>query len=357
MSGPQGGTPSGPPARDYCPRCRIAGPHDISRPHCPRCGGPLTPLDAYGRVAQPVRMPAPPMPRAQANNMYVPPRSSPARPAPARPTGGPARGGRARVRWVALRPPSARPKPRVDGTAETGPTPRYEHTPGWGLRDFPPIEPAEPQRGPIEWLRDWLPSLLLAAAGVLVLAAAAESWIYALLVVNLEDPISRPMQVAAETAVWITGLAAVVLMVACLVGVAGWLIDERAKAYSDHEQLDPRSRRQLMIGLWVPVLSLFWPVAFFRELLDRRDDLLPVHTRKRLWWLWSGWLAVNGLVVVGVLVRIFAESLVWQANAVVLVIISNLVSAAFAGGLWWTITRLFAREAPATAPTRWLAAV
>ncbi|ORM34959.1 hypothetical protein BFL43_10540 [Williamsia sp. 1135] len=261
------------------------------------------------------------------------------------------------MRWVALRPPSARPKPRAVADAETSPTPRYEHTPGWGLRDLPPVEPAEPQRSPIERLRDWLPNLLLSAAGVLVLAAAAEAWIYALLVVNLEDPISRPMQVAAETAVWITGLAAVVLMVACLGGVAGWLIDERKKAYSDHGQLDPRSRRQLMIGLWVPVLNLFWPVAFFRELLDRRDDLLPDHTRKRLWWLWSGWLAVNALVVVGVLVRIFSESLVWQANAVVLVIISNLVSAAFAGGLWWTITRLFAREAPAAAPTRWLAAV
>ncbi len=258
---------------------------------------------------------------------------------------------------MALRPQSARPRPRVDADATTSPTPRYEHNPGWGLRDLPPVEPGEPQRSPIERLRDGLPNLLRAAAVVLVLAAAAEALIYALLVVNLEDPISRPMQIAAETAVWITGLAAVALMVACLGGVAGWLIDERKNAYADHGQADPRSRRQLMLGLWVPVLNLFWPVAFFRELLGRRDDLLPVHTRKRLWWLWFGWLGVNGLVVVGVLVRIFSQSLVWQANAVVLVIISNLVSAAFAGALWWTITRLFAREAPATAPTRWLAAV
>lgn len=330
----------------------------MGRPHCPRCGGPLTPLDAYGRVAQPVRPMAPPMPRAMANNMYVPPRTPPPRSAaPSRPAGVPARSGRARVRWVALRPPSARPRPRVDVDAQDRPTPRYERNPGWGLRDLPPVEPAEPQRSLLERLRDALPNLLLAAAGVLVLAAAAEAWIYALLVVNLEDPISRPMQVAAETAVWSTGLAAVALMVACLGGVAGWLIDERRAAYSDHEEVDPRSRRQLMIGLWVPVLNLLWPVAFFRELLERRDDLLPVHTRKRLWWLWSGWLCVNVLVAVGVLVRIFSESLVWQANAVVLVIISNLVSAAFAGGLWWTITRLFARDAPAATPTRWLAAV
>lgn len=287
--------------------------------------------------------------------MYVPPRPTPGRPANQPPARTPRP--RPQVRWVALRPPSARPRPRRDHAASTSPTPRYAHNPGWGLRDLPSSEPPEPQRSSLERLRGALPTLLLAAAGVLVLAAAAEAWIYALLVVNLEDPISRPMQVAAETAVWTTGLAAVALMVACLGGVAGWLIDERAKAYAARDQADPRSHRQLMVGCWVPILNLVWPVAFFRELLDRRDDLLPVHTQKRLWWLWSGWLLVNALVVLGVLVRIFSESLVWQANAVVLVIISNLVSAAFAGGLWWTITRLFAREAPATTPTRWLAAV
>lgn len=242
-------------------------------------------------------------------------------------------------------------------TTEPGPTPRYAANPGWGLRDVLPPAPEPEKRNWLEQATAQLPTLLLSAAGVLVLAAAAEAWIYALLVVNLEDPIGRPMQVTAETAVWFTGLASVALMVACLAGTAGWLIDERRRAYADHDQSDPRSRRQLMIGCWVPILNLFWPVAFFRELLDRRDDLLPDHTRKRLWWLWAGWLLVNALVALGVLIRIFADSLVWQANALIVVIISNLASALFAAALWWTITRLLAREAPAATPTRWLAAV
>lgn len=258
---------------------------------------------------------------------------------------------------MALRPPSARPGPRIERATGSDVTPRYERNPGWGLHDVTPVQPQPAEQSWFERATTDFPRLLLWAAGVLVLAAAAEAWIYGLLVANLEDPISRSMQFAAETAVWLTGLASVVLMVACLVGAVGWLIDERNRAYGDHDQRDPRSRRQLMIGLWVPLLNLFWPVAFFRELLDRRDDLLLDHTRKRLWWLWSGWLLVNALVMTGVLVRIFADSLVWQANAVVLVIISNLVSALFALGLWWTVTRLLAREAPASTPTRWLAAV
>lgn len=278
---------------------------------------------------------------------------------PARPSSRPTPPGRPRppVRWVALRPPSARPRPRTVRADESGPTPHYDVTPGWGLHDVPPAVPVPLKPTALERATAQLPTLLLAAAGVLVLAAAAEAWIYGLLVANLEDPISRPVQVTAETAVWFTGLASVALMVACLAGTAGWLIDERGRAYGDHDQCDPRSRRQIMIGCWVPVLNLFWPVAFFRELLDRRDDLLPDFTRRRLWWLWSGWLLVNALVLVDVLIRIFADSLVWQANALVLVIISNLASALFAAAMWWTVTRLLAREAPVSTPTRWLAAV
>jgi hypothetical protein len=220
------------------------------------------------------------------------------------------------------------------------------------LRDSPPTEPEPAEQNFIEQATARLPMLLLVAAGVLVAGAAAEAWIYALLVINLDEPISRTMAVAAETAVWITGLGSVVLMLACLAGAAGWLIDERTTAYAEHDQYDPRSRREIFLGCWIPVVNILRPVAFVRELLELRTDLPTDHTRTRLWWMWSGWVLVNVLVLSSVVLRIFAESLLWQSNAVLLVMISDLVGAVFAVAVWWTITRLMSREVASAAPAR-----
>jgi hypothetical protein len=261
------------------------------------------------------------------------------------------------VRWVAQRPPEARPRPRTSTQRHETPTPRYRSIPQWGLRDSPATEPGPADQNLIEQATSRLPQLLLIAAGVFVAAAAAEAWIYALLVVNLSEPVSRGMQVAAESAVWITGLASVAPMLACLAGAAGWLIDERRRAYGEHDQYDPRSRREIFVSCWVPVVNIFRPVAFVRELLELRDDLPRDHTRKRLWWLWAGWVLVNVLVVACIALRIWADSLLWESNAVLLVIASNLVSAAFAVAVWWTISRLLNREAATASPTRWLVAV
>jgi hypothetical protein len=295
------------------------------------------------------------MTRPQANNMYVPARTQrTAAQAQVRPV----QRTRPRVRWVAQRPPEARPRPRSQAERDhESPTPRYRTIPQWGLRDSPPAQPEHADQNLIERATARLPLLLLVAAGVLVAGAAAEAWIYALLVVNLEEPVGRTMQLAAESAVWITGIGSVVLMLACLVGAAGWLLEERKKAYGEHDQYDPRSRREIVLGCWIPVINLLRPVAFVRELLELRDDLPTDHTRTRLWWLWSGWVLVNVLVLSSVVLRIFAESLLWQSNAVLLVIISNLVGAAFAVAVWWTITRLLNREVAAAAPPRRLVAV
>ena len=67
-------------------------------------------------------------------------------------------------------------------------------------------------------------------------------------------------------------------------------------------------------------------------------------------------MVVNGLVATGVGIRIFADTLVWQSNALVLVIVANLISAGFAVALWWTVTRLLAREAPVAVPKRFVVA-
>ncbi|MDV7133683.1 DUF4328 domain-containing protein [Williamsia muralis] len=304
-----------------------------------------------------VPAPPPPGPQPRPNNMYVPPRSqrhqsvSGGAPRQMSPTA------RRMVRWVALRPPEARPRPRARIERHETPTPRYRSVPQWGLQDSPATEPETREQNLIEQATTRLPQLLLITAGVLVAAAAAEAWIYALLVVNLEEPVSRGMQVAAEAAVWITGLASVAMMLACLAGAAGWLIEERRRSYGEHGQYDPRTRREIFIGCWVPVINVFRPVAFMREVLELRDDLPRDHIRKRLWWLWAGWVLVNLLVVGCIVLRIFAESLLWQSNAVLLVIVSDLASAGFAVAVWWTITRLLDREAETATPTRWLVAV
>ncbi len=293
--------------------------------------------------------PGAPMTQAERNHTYVPPRTS---------AGGALRPGprlSRHVKWVATRPADSRTR-RRRVAAEPTPTPHYDHNPGWGLVDLPPAEPVAPQKTYIERMAARLPRLLIASAIVLGLAAIAQTWLYVLLVINLDAPIGYSMAVSARATVVATGVAAVGLMVACLVGLAGWLMDERRSAYARHDQRDPRSPEQIMLGCWIPILNLVKPLAFFRELLDRREDLLPDYTRKRLWWLWAGWLLVNALVISGVGIRIFADTLVWQSNALVLVIVSNLLSAVFAVALWWTITRLFAREAPSAAPRRFLVA-
>lgn len=321
----------------------------------------MTPLDAYGRIAYPgsapgpqagaPRPPGPPMTQAERNHTYVPARATGARAPraaqrPQRP-----------VRWVATIPAAARAAGRRKQVAtEPTPTPHYDHNPGWGLVDTPLTDPAEPEKTLIERMAAKLPRLLIGSAVVLTLAALAQTWLYVLLVINLDAPISYAMVVSARTAVIATGVAAVGMMVACLFALAGWLMEERRAAYARHDQRDPRSPEELMLGCWIPILNLVKPLAFFRELLDRRDDLLPDYTGKRLWWLWAGWLVVNGLVATGVGIRIFADTLVWQSNALVLVIVTNLLSAGFAVALWWTVTRLLAREAPAALPRRFVVA-
>jgi Domain of unknown function (DUF4328) len=294
--------------------------------------------------------PGAPMTQAHRNHTYVPPRAS------AVPAARPAPRMSRHVKWVATRPAAARAAGRRTIVAEPAPTPHYDHNPGWGLIDIPPAEPAASQKTYVERMAARLPRLLIASAVVLVLAAIAQTWVYVLLVINLESPVGHVTVVAARTSVIATGVAALGMMLACLIGVAGWLMDERRRAYARHDQRDPRSPEQIMLGCWIPILNLVKPLAFFRELLDRRDDLLPDYTGKRLWWLWTGWLLVNALVIGGLGIRIFADTLVWQSNALALVIVSNLLSAVFAVALWWTITRLFAREAPAAAPKRFLVA-
>lgn len=287
-----------------------------------------------------------------------PPQAPPVLPRP--PAGVPQPRRRFAVRWVARRPPEARPAPRAPRRPTAGATPRYTDIPRWGLtQTFDPPAPmalADRYRaGDLPAIRIVTRRVLWVLAGVMGAAALTELWLYGLLVYNR----SHPVGVSATVAQWFAvtfGALSIVAVVAAAIAVAVWLIAQRDESYRQAGMRDPRSGAQLLIGTVVPIVNWFWPKAFARELVDRRPDLPADRTRRLVFVAGGAWVFLNLWAIATVTIRICANSLQWQANSVLMTALCDFAVAGLALLLAEAVRRLGGEEEHAQPTKRWLVA-
>lgn len=197
---------------------------------------------------------------------------------------------------------------------------------------------------------------LLTLGTTLIVAAAAQAWIYALLVLNRDHPIGEATATWAYAISQAVGWVSVAGFVVCLVTFWAWTVAGRKRAYRSIDRVDPRPQWQIAVGCLVPIVNVVGMGVLMHELV-RCGHHLPadrVRTVLRAWW--AAWAGLNLLAVVTLVIRYSADSIQWGANAVLLTLLTDLLGGAFAVGTAWLLYRTFDPSAERAPTTRWLAA-
>ncbi|MFT3901430.1 MAG: DUF4328 domain-containing protein [Gordonia sp. (in: high G+C Gram-positive bacteria)] len=325
--------PGGDRLVDLCRTCRIQAPHRAGRIHCPRCDGILVVVDR-DRVGDALAQARPTPPAKQVPQQRV---------AGVRGTLP------AKVKWVAQRPPEARPAPRAPRITKSKVTPHYTSVPQWGLQDLP----ANWQEIPVEQQARG-DALRFVAAGrnaAMVLAASAVMHLlrYLLIMVNRDHLIPGWLDIISYLTVVLAGLAAVGAMVYGLYSFGRWLIATRALAYRHAHRLEPRPTWLLWLCAVLPGLNILSAPFLIREAALVDDRVLTTRNRAEFRKIWVAWALVNLVALIAIWMRWAGNrsgSIQTQADSLGWVIISALVSAAFA---WWMVPRLVEIFLPAPA--------
>lgn len=203
---------------------------------------------------------------------------------------------RRNFRWVATAPPGTA-APHRNKAARPGPTPRYDETPRWGLRDRRTIanvdEPDRAQR-----LAELAPTLLVATAVLFTLAALAETARYGLLLFNrtrLVDPITLAL---SDAAVGSTQVLAPLVALAAVVASSLRLIRVRERVYATRGTSDPRPPALIVLACATPLVNLAFPGVFLTEIAGGRPRLTRAI---RTWWVL--WIVSAVMAVVTLLWR------------------------------------------------------
>lgn len=367
---------------DLCPRCRIQAPHRPGRGRCPRCGGPLTVVtsdaEASAVVARYAALgsAAPPHPRASHPQAPVHPQTpvaasprppvspSVGRPVGTHPAGAPRMYRSRHVRWVARRPADTLPQPRPARVRIPRRIPRYVYLPTWGLYDTP-IDETESSRGSTR-LGTALTSAFHIAGAIFVASALAHLLRYLLLVINRSTTLPGWLIATSTALVLVAGLFAIGGLVHATVVFVRWLIAVRADTYADAGHLDPRRRWQVIVLSAIPLVNIVGAPVLLHEAaaMAAGGPAGPTgvdgQARDRLVRLWVGWAVVNIVAVTTAItwwVAAASGSIQTGANALLLVIVTAAVSAAFAFWAARRLPRLFTAEAQQPAPARrWVVA-
>ena len=235
-------------------------------------------------------------------------------------------------RWVAKPPPRAASRSR--GRRELGPTPRYFSTPRWGL-PLVPWAPAMTLKPPTARERmvahaNTARPLLIGAAAILVLAALAELWRYALLLRSRTELLPARTVAISDSAVITAGVLAPLVVAVALVTCTLWLIRARQAAAERIGRREPRSTRSIALAVVVPVWNLVMPGVLLTEL--ERDVSRDVHTEEtngpsrllRTWWV--SWV-VSATLDAGVWLWRLRGTVQAKADGVLLAALSDLVAA------------------------------
>lgn len=244
------------------------------------------------------------------------------------------------VRWVAMPPPDALPRPaaptravRVPDADSATPTPSYPDTPTWGLWEtgewYANRESGQPPESAIErWARR-APGLLLVTAALYAAAASAELVRYLVLVYNRTHLIPLWMGAVSDTLVWLASPAAIVLALIAAPAATCRLTTERAAVYDAVDLRDPRSIRSLALGCLVPVVNWICPGIFLTE-IDRSGAIPRAHgfTAAVRWW-WGLWI-LGWAMLIGQLLLRRRDGLQAAADGVLFSAVTDLVAAAVA---------------------------
>lgn len=267
---------------------------------------------------------------------------------------------RAALQWVAEPPPSAGSAPRMPvPTRYTGP-PRYRERPRWGFPARPwqlsgdaPATPPPPPRAARSLAGVAVP-LLWALAAVALLAAAAETWRYALLLASRDGALSADAVAASDALVLAAGVGAVLLGLAAGGVLVAWTLRATVAAAARSGSRPSRSPREIVLGWVVPGLNLAVPGSVLAEIehgaLDRSPDRRPHPSLMvRVWWaLWGAGVVLSAI------------ALVWSrrtgvqvlADGVVLHALLDVVAAATAAVTAVLVGRLTALLGPVRDPRR-----
>lgn len=191
--------------------------------------------------------------------------------------------------------------------------------------------------------------LLWATAVVSVLAAAAETWRYALLLASRSDALEPSAVAASDAFVTAAGTIAPILAAAAGVLVVLWTVRATHVAAERAGVRPSRSSRMLVLGWLVPGLNLAVPGSALAEIehtaLGRPPGRRPRPSRLVLLW-WVSW--ATGVVLSAV---VLAWSLLTgvqaRADGVVLRAVLDLLAAVTAGVTAVVMTRLTRLLAPA----------
>lgn len=267
---------------------------------------------------------------------------------------------RPRVRWVASPPPgSYRPRRARWAERYTGP-PAYPAPPRWGFPNLtwrqPTMVPGTPSSRPAPLER----AAVLARNAVTVLgfltclaavAAGAEFWRYALLVISRNAALGTGVVAMSDALDVISSLLTVVFGVMAIGCVLWWLLVVRLAAGQVSGQEQARPSWQVLTGTLVPVFNLVMAGSILAELehmvLRRPPDRRPRPSRLVLSW-WAAW-AGNELLMVLVIIWRSRDGIQAQADAVLLGGFLDLSAAVLAGLTAVVVHRLTSLIAPVAA--------
>ena len=240
------------------------------------------------------------------------------------------------------------------------PTPRYDSTPTWGLRDVPRDSESGRYVGRVERYSANAQILVVVTALLLALAAVAEASRYGILVYNRTRLVSPITLATSDALVYFAQVGALVVGLFALVCTSCWLIRQRRVAFAAVGATDPRSVRWMLLSSMLPLVRIVMPGVYLTELARLRGDTdADVHRELKLVRIWWGvWAASNALVVVQILWNL-RDTLQAEADGVLL---SAIVAAVAAGSavLTLAVMRRFEgrtlRGSALSRPTRWVIA-
>jgi hypothetical protein len=261
-----------------------------------------------------------------------------------------------RVTWVAT-PPSGwwSQEQQPMRMPYYGP-PAYPAIPRWGFPRLawrePTSVPGTPARPPRSLRRVVLHARIAVAVLWLVaisalLAAGGEVWRYVLLVIGRTEALSSDVVTTSDYLVNTGSILAAVTGVAALVLVVAWLLGIRDVTATLTGVRPARPDWQVLVGVLVPVLNLFVAGSVLTELehATLSQDLAEPAARPRpsrlvlLWW--AAWVVSEVLAVTSVLldlrtgIQARADGVLWYAAtdlaAAVVAVLTVLVVGALTG--------------------------
>ncbi|MEK8069406.1 DUF4328 domain-containing protein [Rhodococcoides navarretei] len=268
--------------------------------------------------------------------------------------------GRRNFRWVARPAPSPTRAARPAGSTAPTPTPHYDSTPTWGLRDIPRDPEGNRHVGRVERYAANAQNLVIVTAMLLALAAFAEAFRYGILLYNRMRLVSPITLAVSDALVYFAQVGALVIGLAALIASSCWLIQQRRLAFAAAGTTEPRSVRWMLLLSMLPVVRIVMPGVYLTEVVRLRGaadaDLHRELTLVRIWW--AVWAASNALVIVQLLWN-FRDSLQARADGVLLSAFVAVVAAVSAVLTLAVMRRLEGRTLRGSAvsrPTRWVIA-